>query len=246
MRDELRVSSPETYLIPDGKILTPSAREYLQQRKIKVVKESASTQASASACSRQPVGICGQQEAKYVDYESGAYYMEKPEFMTHLFDNELVHKSHPRIILRGKLDSLQALVVCAQTSVAGAGGSHKLTDDLSDILNVLREMMRCDVMNEKFTNERIIGLTHAELRERSHDPMKFFQTKRMLLPDYSMGPIYAALNLIRTSVRETEIAAVQSYVSGRHAERNDIIEGLNRMSSAIHIMMCMFLAGQYK
>ena len=51
---------------------------------------------------------------KYVDYETGAYYMEKPEHMTQLFGNVLVAKDHPRIHFRGKLDSLQALVVLDQ------------------------------------------------------------------------------------------------------------------------------------
>ena len=36
--------------------------------------------------------------------------------------------------------------------------------------------------------------------------------------------------------------------SGRGAKytRGDIIEELNRMSSAMHIMMCRYLAGQYQ
>ena len=33
LRYELRNSQPEVYYIPTGKILTPAAREYLQQRK---------------------------------------------------------------------------------------------------------------------------------------------------------------------------------------------------------------------
>ena len=39
LRLELRNSQPEVYYIPTGKILTPAAREYLQQRKIKIAKE---------------------------------------------------------------------------------------------------------------------------------------------------------------------------------------------------------------
>ena len=66
---------------------------------------------------------------KYVDYETGAYYMEKPEHMTQLFGNVLVAKDHPRIHFRGKLDSLQALVVLDQVQIA-EGGCQKLVDDL--------------------------------------------------------------------------------------------------------------------
>ena len=38
LRCELRATEPECYVIPEGKILTPAAREYLQSRKIKIVK----------------------------------------------------------------------------------------------------------------------------------------------------------------------------------------------------------------
>ena len=37
LRDELRASKPETYVIPEGQILSPAAREYLQQNKVKIV-----------------------------------------------------------------------------------------------------------------------------------------------------------------------------------------------------------------
>lgn len=246
LRDELRASSPETYYIPEGTILSPAAREYLQQRKIKIAKEGDAVRAVREARPCPPPGETMTETPKFVDYETGAFYMEKPEHMTHLHDNVLVRKSHPRIIFRGKLDSLQASVVYAQAVMHGAGTGQKLIDELSDILSVLREIMRCDVLNEKFTKERIIGLTHAELRERSHDPMKFFRIKQMLLPDYSMGEAYALLNRLRASARETEIAAVQGFASESRAGRSDIIQGLNRVSSAMHIMMCRYLAGEYR
>ena len=66
-------------------------------------------------------------------------------------------------------------------------------------------MMRCDVLDEAFKNETIIGLTHAELRERSHNPQKFFGVQYMQLPDYTMGRDYALLNQLRAAVRETEV-----------------------------------------
>lgn len=246
LRDELRADSPEIYYIPEGKILSPAAREYLQQRKIRIAKEQGAAHSPREARRCQPQEKAMSGTPKFVDYETGAFYMEKPEHMTHLHDNALVRKSHPRIIFRGKLDSLQASVVYAQAVIHKAGGGQKLIDDLSDILGVLREIMRCDVLDEEFTDERIIGLTHAELRERSHDPMKFFQIRQMLLPDYGMGEIYAMLNRIRASARETEIAAVQGFTSGSRTGRSDIIQGLNRVSSAMHIIMCRCLAGEYR
>ena len=248
LRLELRNAQPETYYVPEGKILTPAAREYLQQRKIKIAKgeppEAAPAEPAAPAAPVPAAAPAAAPTAKYRDHETGAFYMEKPEHMTQLFGNELVTKNHPRILFRGKLDSLQAMVVLDQALIA-AGGNQKLVDDLGSILDNLREMMRCDVLDETYCRQTIIGLTHQELRERSHNPQKFFGIKQMLLPDYTMGRDYALLNQLRAAVRETEVAAATAFLTGSKCTRPDIMEELNRLSSALHIMMCMYLAGLY-
>ena len=182
---------------------------------------------------------------KYVDYETNAYYYEKPEHMTQLFGNKLVCKDHPRILFRGKLDALQADVVLAQAMIQAAGGSATLLNDLGDILKDLREMMKCEVLDEEMKVDAVIGLTHEELRAQSHNPMKYYNIKQMVLPDYTMGTEYAMLNKLRTSIRETEVAACQAFHDGKKYIRTDIIEELNRLSSALHIMMCRHLAGWY-
>lgn len=248
LRLELRNAQPETYYVPEGKILTPAAREYLQQRKIKIAKgappEAAPAEPAAPAAPA-PAAAPAASTAKYRDHETGAFYMEKPEHMTQLFGNELVTKNHPRILFRGKLDSLQAMVVLDQALIA-ADGNQKLVDDLGSILDNLREMMRCDVLDETYCRQTIIGLTHQELRERSHNPQKFFGIKQMLLPDYTMGRDYALLNQLRAAIRETEVAAATAFLTGSKCTRPDIMEELNRLSSALHIMMCMYLAGMYR
>lgn len=273
LRYELRNSQPEVYIIPEGKILTPAAREYLQQRKIRFEKEggysykhqlkapirkSEEPEETGKPVPRivatevpQPEEVqiaaeTGQPKPKYVDYETGAYYYEKPEHMTQLFGNKLVCKDHPRILFRGKLDSLQASVVLNQAMIKAAGGSETLIKDLGEILKDLREMMRCDVLDEEMATETILGLTHAELREHSHNPMKFYNIKQMVLPDYTMGTEYALLNQLRAAIRETEVAACKAFHVEKKYIRNDIIEELNRLSSALHIMMCRYLAGWYK
>ena len=166
--------------------------------------------------------------------------------MTQLVGNKLVPKDNGRILFRGKLDSLQATVVLDQALIADGNGSRKLLDDLSDILGSLREMMRCEVLDEPFTKQTIIGFTHEEIRARSHDPQKYYGIKQMALPDYTMGRDYALLNQLRAAVREAEVAAVQAFRVGHQYERSDIVEELNRLSSALHVMMCMYLAGQYQ
>ncbi len=254
LRFELRNTQPEIYYIPEGKILTPAAREYLQQRKIKIGSELRSSavpqmQTLAPEPASAPEAVQPEPQApkaKYVDYDTGAFYLDKPEHMTQLVGNKLVPKDNGRILFRGKLDSLQATVVLDQALIADGNGSRKLLDDLSDILGSLREMMRCEVLDEPFTKQTIIGFTHEEIRARSHDPQKYYGIKQMALPDYTMGRDYALLNQLRAAVREAEVAAVQAFRVGHQYERSDIVEELNRLSSALHVMMCMYLAGQYQ
>lgn len=245
LRQELKADTPETYYIPQGKILSPAAREYLQQRKIKISKEPPPVEKKAEPEQKNNEPVLAQPIAKYVDEETGAFYTEKPEHMTHLYGNILIPKGHPRILFRGKLDSLQAQIILVQANLAETAGNEKLIKDLQDIVTVLREMMRCDALGETFRNEMLIGLTHKELRERSHDPMRFFHIEYMKLPDYSLGKTYAMLNGLRTQIRETEVAANMAFRDGKKCTNPSIVEELNRMSSAMHIMMCMYLAGMY-
>lgn len=250
LRQELKVNTPDVYYIPNGTILSPAAREYLQQKRIKVskdappVREKEKKELSQENATAQSQHV-KEQIAKYVDEETGAFYFEKPEHMTQLYGNVLIPKGHPHIFFRGKLDSLQAQIVLVQTNLAESKGNEKLIDDLQDILKILREMMRCDALGEQFKNEMIIGFTHKELRERSHNPMKFFHIEQMKLPDYSLGKTYAMLNQLRTQIRETEVAANMVFRDGKKCTNKAIVEELNRMSSAMHIMMCMYLAGLY-
>lgn len=68
----------------------------------------------------------------------------------------------------------------------------------------------------------------------------------MTLPNYGMGLTYALLNTLRANIREAEVIAVDAFMHDeKRMERLDIIQALNRMSSALHIMMCKYLAGEY-
>lgn len=235
IRDELKNSKPEIYYIEEGKLLSPAAREYLQQIRVKIEKGNPPPvyEKPSPTLSKNTEAM-----AKYVDFANGAFYLEKPEHMTHIFENKLVCKDHPRIEFRGKLDSLQAFVISAQVIISEMGNKEAILSDLDDILLILREIMRSDVLNQPFTIEKIIGLDHKQLREHSHNPEKYYNVKQMLLPSYKFGKSYALLNEIRTKIRECEVCATKAFKEGNSYTREDILEEFNRLSSALHIMMC--------
>ncbi|KLU70796.1 MAG: hypothetical protein RHS_3346 [Robinsoniella sp. RHS] len=240
----MKENRPEVFYVPEGSLLSPSARDYLNQYKIKIEKQESGTLEKENA-EKPAAESPDDMKAAYVDYATGAFFTSKPEHMTQLTGNKLVPKNHLRIIFRGKLDSLQSLIIRNQTAIAKNPRRSKLLEDLEDIMKILQNIMRCDVLDEPFTIERIIGLTHAELREHSHNPMKFYNIRQMILPHYTMGEEYAILNQIRTAIRECEISAVNAYQVGNDYTHQDILEEFNRLSSALHIMMCKYLAGEY-
>jgi len=259
IRNELKMEVPETYTIPEDKLLSPAAREYLMQLKVKVIDKkqnkplpmremrlTAPEEESEVTFERTPSAAPQDAEKKprYVDEQTGAFYYEKPEHMTQLHGNLLVNKDDKRILFRGKLDNLEAQFVLMQTELVGMNEPKWIVDDLEDVLNSIREIMRSDVLDQPFSRDMIIGLNHDELREHSHNPMKYYKIKQMVLPNYSLGKTYAMLNLLRTAVRETEVAAANAFNNGKGYDKADIIEELNRMSSAMHIIMCKYLASK--
>ncbi len=73
----------------------------------------------------------------------------------------------------------------------------------------------------------------------SHNPKKYLGIGHLLM-NYQLSEWCIALNTLRTQARELELAAVNAFVSpdGTVAEREDLLLGLNRLSSVFYIMMC--------
>lgn len=209
-------------VLSESDVLTPSAKNYLSEKKIPVRFENEA-----------------KPEKRQFQTLFGATLSEKPEFMTHLYGNMLVFKDHPRIIFRGKIDDLDAEILLAQV-LAKKHGLLKLVDDLEEILAFVRNLFRCDVLNEPAGEFSLLGMTAAQLREISHNPKKYFG-KEHFLQHYSMGEVLLTLNKLRTLTRQTELAAYQAFKDANgQVLREDIIMALNRLSSLFWIMMYQY------
>ena len=176
---------------------------------------------------------------------NGRRFAEKPEDWTHLDQHVLVPKDHPRIRFRGQMDLLQAQVVSAQVGLAERRFSEALIADLETILDLLRRMIRSEVLDEPLPEGSIIGLSPEELRRQSHDPQGEFGVEYMKLPHHSMGYPYAVLNALRAQSRVAETFAVTAFQPRPTPAQRQILQTMNRLSSAFHILMCRVLAGRY-
>jgi len=242
LRETFRKDVPETFRVGEGQILTPSARQFLSEKGVKIVRDGKSPEEELPVNPETPKADA--KVEKFVSAEDGGLFDEKPEHMTQLRGNRLVSKDHPRIVFRAALDSLQSKILLVQCRVSAAG-KKKLVEDLGGILDMARDLMRAEVLDEVIGERKIIGLSYAELRDQSHNPKKYFGTDH-IIPSFDMGDIILRLNMLRTTVREIEVTAVTTFRNKFEFEKPDIIQALNRMSSAFYIMMLREKTGNYR
>lgn len=223
------------YELPEGALLTPGAREYLRDCGVALRAPH-----RYRPMPRQPMP----RECRFVD-EQGEVHTEKPEELTHLGGDRLVSKTHPRIVLRGKLDSLMAEILLVQCR-ARAAGQESLRLDLEELLQAARGVMSAEVMETPCRPLRLFGLDDARLRWESHHVQEAFGMDHPL-PDDAMGETALLLNHLRTAVREAELAAAAAFQEADGSVgRLDLVQTLNRMSSGVYILFCRVLSGYYK
>jgi ethanolamine utilization cobalamin adenosyltransferase len=169
---------------------------------------------------------------------------KKPEHMTHLRGNVLVRKDHPRIVFRGYIDLLEAELLLAWRT-AREEGYAEVAATLSESLDFVRSLIRCDVLGEKKTDWTLAGYTPDELREKSHHPETYFGQPHFMATGEDSATLLA-VNHVRAVVRQTELAAYSAFKEfDGTMSREDIQLALNRLSSLMWIVMIRLKAGQY-
>ena len=200
------------FFLGKGDQLTSSARDFLNRERIQILPA---------------------EQAKPQKYrlQNGAFLEEKPEHMTHLNGDVLVPKDHPRILFRGKVDTLEAELLLCQLADAN------LVTPVGEILALARQIIRCEVLNEPLKWEKLCGLTEGEQRRRSHFPQDYYGQPHFM-PSAGDGAVIARLNRARCAAREAELAAVTAFTDREGSPtRPDILKALNRMSSMLYILM---------
>lgn len=243
LRKQLKNTDIKEYEVVKGSIITPSARQYLQDKNIKLVmvdalsdkKQGISKEKTEDKGKIFPTFSCLQ----------GGYVEEKPEYMTQLYGNKLVPKDHRRIEFRGRIDSLESEILETEV-IASKLKNEGVIKDLEEVLCFVRNILRAEVLEEGLPEFYLLGMSEDDLREISHNPKKYFNMEHFM-PSYKMGEIVIALNSLRSNTREVEVCGFKAFkdIDGE-ITRNDIIRYLNRLSSCFYIMMFKFLSGKYK
>jgi len=198
------------------------------------------TAAARDWLTRERISILPADQARPERYRllSGGYTETKPEHMTHLSGDILVPKHHPRILFRGKMDTLESELLLCQFFC------RSLQPQLEEILSLARKIIRCEVLEEPLENGTLCGLTEDEQRRRSHFPQEYYNQPHFM-PAVTDGEIILRLNRARCAAREAELSAVSAF-SDREGTpvRPDLLRSLNRMSSMLYILMIQQKAAQ--
>ena len=200
------------FYLPKGDQLTSAARDFL---------------------TRERIGLLPAEQARPERYQmlGGGYLETKPEHMTHLNAEVLVRKDHPRILFRGKLDTLEAELILAQMS------AEHLVTPVGEILALARRIIRADVLEEPLPETTLCGLSEDQIRKHSHFPQEYYGQPHFM-PGAADGAVIARLNRARCAAREAELAAVAAFSDSQgQPAREDLIRAMNRMSSMLYILM---------
>lgn len=209
VRDSIRNrDGKRVFYLGKGDQLTSEARDFLTRERIEILPAS---------------------EAKPQRYRllNGGYIEEKPEHMTHLNGDTLVEKTHPRIVLRGAVDTLEAeLLLCC------ANATGEIRKQLEDALQYTRTLLRNEVLDERVSAVTLGGLDEKALRERSHRPQEFYGQPHFM-PDPTDKPLLLQVNRARCFARSAELQAVAAFPTGRE----DLLRAVNRLSSFLYLIM---------
>jgi ethanolamine utilization cobalamin adenosyltransferase len=178
-----------------------------------------------------------------LNYEEIAMKKQKQEHTTFLSKGVIVDKSSARVEFRGRLDNLSAAVVTLQIT-GQREGEASLVEELEEVRAKIYDILSCEVTGKPCEDLTLWGLNSQEIHERSHHPMKYWGLDH-IRPHHAMGIIAAGLNALRTKVRETELSACRAFQTPHGPERLDIITVLNRLSSALYILMYKYLPEGY-
>ncbi|SDF08013.1 phosphate propanoyltransferase [Sporomusa acidovorans] len=208
--------------LPQGSVITPSARDFLRSQGVQVQYTLEKTD-------------LGQQEpVSTVPVTPGA---PKPEHMTHLRGKELILKTHPIIAWRGQLDQFDCDLVETQTLLLKAGETQ-LAGQLEEIVLLAQKLMSAEVKEEPIEFGSLFGWTAEKIRDMSHHPDKYFGIPHTAMSSRD-GWVVARLNRLRSKIREVELYANRAFTAeDGSCGRTDIVKILNRLSSLFYVLIC--------
>ncbi len=184
-----------------------------------------------------PVPVCA---------ECGQPLRQKPEHMTQLDAGHFASKTAPRLVLRGRVDSLHALVMLAAARARGFQLTA-LANHLDTLAAYCREIMSAEYNLRSVAPLVLLGKTEDELHEISHWPDRHLGIQH-IVPGPNDHEMLHWLNVIRTQSREVEVVALEAFGFSQGMDTSGagqkLSHALNRFSSAVYVLELYWKAGK--
>jgi ethanolamine utilization cobalamin adenosyltransferase len=177
--------------------------------------------------------------------ECGQPLHAKPEHMTQIDAGHFAPKTSPRLLLRGRVDSLHAFVMLA-AAAARRFELPELAFNLDTLAAYCREIMSAEYNMRPVAALALMGKSEQELHDISHWP-----DRHLGIPHIIPGPydheILHWLNVLRTQSREVEVVVLQAFPPDGFDPTGvgaSLARALNRLSSAVYVLELYFQAGK--
>jgi ethanolamine utilization cobalamin adenosyltransferase len=252
LRERFSLAPGSEIHLPENARLTPSARTLLAERQIRVKYLDEAGRAFVETASpgeepalrRVPV-LTGKNERSVATCLLCSQPLAtKPDTLTNLDGKTLVAKNDPRLKLRGKLDTAIAHAVWIQTEFAPAKGKTPLALWLADVRSALGSVLKAEVSGEAMPPVVMGEFDEAAIHAISHHPLKYLGHDH-IVPEAGHGVQVARLNLLRAQIREAELLAADVFIDRDFkVTRPDLMQALNRLSSAVYVLMLATLLAE--
>ena len=124
-----------------------------------------------------------------------------------------------------------------QTEWLAAGAPAAAQRMLADIRAALGNVLRSETLDEPMPAIVMGEFDEAQIHALSHNPLKYLGHDH-IVPAIEHGVNVARLNLLRTVIREAEVAGAQAFIDKDFSvSRGDVLQALNRLSSAVYVLM---------
>lgn len=248
LRDQLRRPSAGAQVsIPAGARLSPSAADFVKEWSLAVVEGTPAEPDERAAV--DPASLDWEKASVFpVDFSGelprcttcGTSVTEKASALTQLNAHHYAPKNHPRIRLRGRVDSLHSMIMLIQR-IARQRDEAGLARDLGTIAAYCRELTSAEY-NERPVAELALREWDAErIHQVTHDPRGTLGIEHLTLDDED-DELLHWLNLARSTAREIEITAMDAFGSPHHPFGASICHALNRLSSSLYFLQLLMKA----
>lgn len=233
--------------VPAGATLSPAARDFVAQWRLDIQETNPTDRpqpahgAHTGTSWNRPSAFTFDPETRPVCTSCGSEVSDKPEGMTQLNACHLAPKTHPRIRLRGRLDSLQALTLVIAAKARDVG-DRQTAARLDTLAAYLRELLAAEYQEREAAPLELDGLDAAAIRRATHDPRSTLGVDH-LAPESTDPGTLLECNWLRTQVREVELVAVETFPDPHDPYGYSLVHALNRLSSAVYYVALAQAAG---